>query len=655
MSTLFWKLLKLTPALLGASILFAGSAYARENTAENTVTGSSEIRLTSATNLLENQPTVGNVAAPETIVEQPDSDASPAIVSRSLNDSTQLVENPISETSASALQLSEPSANHVNPTDNMVAQQLPEADNSNTNSSEMLEQIQQYQDLTPGSSSDALDQVTNVNQLSDVRPTDWAYEALRSLVERYGCIAGYPDGTFRGNRAMTRYEFAAGVNACLQQIERLIGTTTENFVTKQDLETLQRLVDEFRTELTALGGRVDQLEGRVAFLEDNQFSTTTKLRGEVIFGIADVFGDELAIPSGAIDVDDDLDPTNDGDDDLELNTIAAYRARLNFETSFTGRDRLRTRLEAANFTEFNRDLTGTNMTRLAFDGDNGGNVEIDELWYRFPLGRNLSVQIDATNGEFYDALVSSVNPLFESSGSGAISRFGRFNPIYRAGSGAGITAAYKLGNALELSVGYLAGDANDPNEKFGLFDGNYAAIAQAVFRAGDFASLGLTYLRSYYRGGDVNVTGSTGSDFARRPFGVDTATSTNSYGIEGNVRFGPLSVGGWVGYQDSEAEAGALQGSDAEAWNWAANAALVDFGTKGSMLGVVFGMPPRNRGNDVVTRRDLDTSYHLEAFYRFRVNPNIAITPGVLVIFNPEHNDANDNIYVGTIRTTFTF
>lgn len=46
-----------------------------------------------------------------------------------------------------------------------------------------------------------MDQVTNVSQLRDVSPEDWAYEALRSLVERYGCIAGYPDGTFRGNLA----------------------------------------------------------------------------------------------------------------------------------------------------------------------------------------------------------------------------------------------------------------------------------------------------------------------------------------------------------------------------------------------------------------------------------------------------------------------
>ena len=60
-----------------------------------------------------------------------------------------------------------------------------------------------------------MDQVTSVTQLSDVQPTDWAFQALQSLVERYGCIAGYPDGTYKGNRAMTRFEFAAGLNACL--------------------------------------------------------------------------------------------------------------------------------------------------------------------------------------------------------------------------------------------------------------------------------------------------------------------------------------------------------------------------------------------------------------------------------------------------------
>jgi uncharacterized protein involved in exopolysaccharide biosynthesis len=41
--------------------------------------------------------------------------------------------------------------------------------------------------------SAGMEQVTSVTQLSDVRPTDWAFQALQSLVERYGCIAGYPD------------------------------------------------------------------------------------------------------------------------------------------------------------------------------------------------------------------------------------------------------------------------------------------------------------------------------------------------------------------------------------------------------------------------------------------------------------------------------
>jgi len=131
--------------------------------------------------------------------------------------------------------------------------------------------------------SDPMGQVTSVSQLRDVSPGDWAYEALRSLVERYGCIAGYPDGTFRGNRAMTRYEFAAGVNACMQQIERLIAGRSE-FPTGE-LETLQRLVQEFEAEIATLGARVDNLEGRTAFLEDNQFSTTTKLFGQAIFGV----------------------------------------------------------------------------------------------------------------------------------------------------------------------------------------------------------------------------------------------------------------------------------------------------------------------------------------------------------------------------------
>jgi hypothetical protein len=65
---------------------------------------------------------------------------------------------------------------------------------------------------------DPLAQITSVSQLSDVQPTDWAFQALQSLVETYGILQGYPDGSFRGDRALTRYEFAAGLNAFLDTI-----------------------------------------------------------------------------------------------------------------------------------------------------------------------------------------------------------------------------------------------------------------------------------------------------------------------------------------------------------------------------------------------------------------------------------------------------
>jgi len=60
------------------------------------------------------------------------------------------------------------------------------------------------------------------------------------------------------------------------------------------------LQEEFAAELATLRGRVDTLEARSAELEANQFSTT-KLTGEVIAAVADVFGDERAVRSGEVE------------------------------------------------------------------------------------------------------------------------------------------------------------------------------------------------------------------------------------------------------------------------------------------------------------------------------------------------------------------
>lgn len=529
---------------------------------------------------------------------------------------------------------------------------------SSASAGEVAGNVTSVSQLAQAQQSENMGQVTSVSQFSDVQPTDWAFQALQSLVERYGCIAGYPNGTYRGNRALTRYEFAAGLNACLDRVNELIATATADLVKKEDLAALQRLQEEFSAELATLRGRVDSLEAKTAELEANQFSTTTKLQGEVIFNIADSFGDKAA----------DRNSNPNDNPDLDSNIAFSDRVRLRLNSSFTGKDQLQIRLQARN-TVSNSGQTGTNMTRLSFDGDNGNDVVVDKLWYRFPLSDALTVKVDANAGEFYDN-INNFNPDLASDARGAIGRYGRFSPIYRqgnGGSGATINFAPKNG-PLSASVGYLAGGGggnvgNIPTDKNGLTDGNFAAIAQLGFQASNSIGVGFTYARTYQNSqGGVNQFDSTGSSLANRPFG-NVPTAASHYGLQANVRASDkLAVGGWVGYADMEAQSGGpgVAGKDATAFYWAANLGLRDFGAKGNLLGVTFGQPPkvtgsRFRGAGGARQIDTDTSYHLETLYRMQLSDNIAVTPGLLVIFNPEHNDNNDTIYVGTLRTTFTF
>ncbi|AFZ06064.1 cyanobacterial porin [Oscillatoria nigro-viridis PCC 7112] len=484
----------------------------------------------------------------------------------------------------------------------------------------------------PAQQSGTMSQVTSVSQLSDVRPTDWAFQALQSLVERYSCIVGYPDGTYRGNRALTRYEFAAGVNACLDNITKLIGSTG-NLVTRDDLAILQRLQEEFAAELATLRGRVDGLEARTAELEANQFSTTTKLAGEVIFAASDTFGD-------AVGTRDDKTVTNFG-----------YRVRLSLLTSFTGRDLLKTRLQAGNIARYDRaTATGTNMARLSYEGGESSNFILEELYYSFPTGN--ATFIVGPLGLDLDEIANTASP-FKSTGTTSISRFGsRSNPaVFRGPQGAGASMTYNFGN-FQATAGYLAGESDAPNPANGrgVADGSFSALGQIGFFSKPF-DLGLTYTRKYNRAGDVNILNSTGSSLANQPFGL-APTASDNFGVQ--VNFKPSSrfqIGGWYGYTKAEQLRGG--NNDATIQNGAITLALADFGRQGNLLGFVFGVPPKVTESDVARNRN--TSYHLEGFYRFQVNDFIAVTPGVYVILNPEHNNRNDDIWVGLLRTTFSF
>ncbi|MGB3651267.1 MAG: iron uptake porin, partial [Rivularia sp. (in: cyanobacteria)] len=481
-----------------------------------------------------------------------------------------------------------------------------------------------------------ISQVTSVSQLSDVQPTDWAFAALQSLVERYGCIAGYPNGTYRGDRALTRYEFAAGLNACLDRVNELITTSTADILSPQDLETLQRLQSEFSAELATLRGRVDALEARTAEIEANQFSTTTKLQGEVAFTLAGAEGD-----------------------DVDAEIVFNNRIRLQLVTSFTGKDRLFTRLTAGNIGNSFQDEIGTNEGRFAFDGPDGNNVVLDRLHYVFPVGDKLTVTTMASLGghHFYaDVFNSGLNT--GGGATGAMSRFAERNPIYRLGlnrNTAGAGFSYKLASAIKIEGGYLAKQGSDPSEKAGLFNGNYSAMGQVVFQPAKRFKLGLTYINGYDPGDGTFAFGGTGTNFANGllPGTPERRINSNSYGVQAQLDLSSkFSIRGWGGYTDVDFN----NGGDAEIWNYALALVFPDFGKKGGLAAIIAGAEPY--AGDISPRPanfQNDTPIHVEALYRYPINDNISITPGIIWLKSPNQNENNDDVFIGALRTTFTF
>ena len=252
------------------------------------------------------------------------------------------------------------------------------------------------------------DQITNISQFGDVQPTDWAYQALNNLVEQYGCVAGYPSGTFKGAKPLSRYEAAALLNSCL---DRVTEATDE----------LKRLAQEFERELGLINGKITGLEKKIGKLEAMQFSTTTKLQGELTYDIGAVsFGGSQYGPStanGAGLTAPNNGGTNatrySGNNNRNWGAVTFnYDLRLNLNTSFTGKDLLYTRLRSGNFA--NSAFNGNPYNLVALDkafgtcptgnaGTNCNNLfQLDRLYYRFPIGQTFTglVGARARNTEF---------------------------------------------------------------------------------------------------------------------------------------------------------------------------------------------------------------------------------------------------------------
>ena len=452
------------------------------------------------------------------------------------------------------------------------------------------------------------EQVTSINQFSDVQPTDWAYQALSNLVARYGCVAGYPNGTYGGGKAMTRYEAAALLNACL---DRVTETTDE----------LRKLLVEFEQELIVLKGRVDGLEAKVGELEATQFSTTTKLKGEVNFMLGGVPGLE----------------TNDGGN--VGNTAFNYDLRLNFDTSFTGKDLLRTRLRSGNF---NSDPFGSSSSLFKLDKaeSTDNTVEIDRLYYQFPVSKSLTLTAGALvrNTEMAwvpTAYKSEILDFFAVAGAPG---------VYNKATGAGVGAQYVGKNGFVAGLNYVAQNGDD--SETGVFDSDGALnfLAQVGYKATNWG-VGVGYRYGSEGTRPRTFNGLLGASGALVDGQESNAIAVNAYWQPTQSGWVP-SISAGYGYNGVSGTVGSTDATNSDSWfvglQWA------DAFVAGNTAGIAVGQAPSAETAGV------SDATLLEFFYKFQVTDNISITPALFYVDNNQRYQDSSK-WGGVIQTKFTF
>lgn len=506
--------------------------------------------------------------------------------------------------------------------------------------------------------------VTSVSQLSDVRPTDWAFTALQSLVERYGCIAGYPDRTYRGNQATSRYEFAAGLNACMDKINEIISAGLADKVSKEDLATLQKLQEEFAAELATLRGRVDALDAKTAKLEAQQFSTTTKLSGLAFFNVTGASGNNaVKTPTGATA--------------STPNVTMSGLVWLTLNTSFTGKDSLITQLAVGNGNSpFNNytplssgffNTTGTPFTDQTA-GASANTFVLRELSYTFPVFDKATLVVGPRVNfyKYFDGIrfIYPWNTTFNSINSTLLTNAKR---------GAGAVFMTPLGDKFDFKIGYLAesnefggGGSSAANPNQGLFGGNNALTAEIGFKPSDAFKLRLLYSRTNLAGNSVTGYGAPGTvggaGFTPSlPGTVGGAVNGQSDVFVANFDW-LVSKGfglfGRYGYGTTNVNLANATSTNVVMQTFQVGAAFPDLFKEGAQAMVSFGMPfnfTTGKSSLISGAGDGGTQYDLELSYIYPLTKNITLVPSAYFIFNPNNFSSNPTIFVGNLQAVFSF
>ena len=613
-----------------------------------------------------------------------------------------------------------------------------------------------------------LDQATSVNQFNDVHPSDWAYQALVRLVRSYGCVAGYPSGLFRGTVAITRFEAAALLSSCLDRVTEVT-------------DELEKLLNEFESELDYVTGSIMLLENRVGVLQANQFSTTTKLQGKATFttGATQAYGtrdgskyiwdydkkhkivkiDGRDSPLGstvnsrswqktrqawrAVHNSDGSFKEKNGKRGTEIikgtdlekhykdirsrkfrdhkswkpdgsgGGVRAYNSqfgaatfnyeqKLNFKTSFTGKDLLYTSLVSGNFCDNAFAGDGVSLAQLSTSKCTENNVELDRLYYKFfvnddelidhsfafvvgPMARNTEAL-----GLWPSAYSRGGAKILEWTGLAGVPS------VYNKATGAMVGAIYrqkvedKGDPSFAFALSYVAENGNESDAALGgIFSENSKGnlLAQAAWggdeygvafgyrygQCGTSLRVGTNFLagNNFNNECDYDVWNWTEKDLNQGDF-VAERSGRESHSFALNGYWVPIESG-WVpsvslGYSRSEITGkGFFEYSPVASQSWFVGLKWDDIFDFGNDLGIAFGQPSFATELEGGYSPD-DSGYLLELYASFHVTDNIQVTPSAFWLSKPMgratanlrgNQDINGGsefgVFGGVIQSVFKF
>ena len=356
-------------------------------------------------------------------------------------------------------------------------------------------------------------------------------------------------------------------------------------------------------EAEVIQARVDGVEAQLEEIQAGAFSSTTTLSGKAAF------------VTGYVDDDTETDS-----DKVTMN----YMYQLNMNSSFTGEDLLYTRLKAGNFTKDGRFVDKYNGTFLSAGKDGGGEIKVDKIWYQFPVGDNLQVWVGPAIENYYmlasaPSIYKPVTKQFALGGNAS---------TYGSSTSAGLGAAWTQSvddpsdGRFAVSVNYT-GKEGDTDATKGLFDGDSKSFLLTKVEYGTPQwQVSAAYANK--------PNGSTYDGYYHTKAGKTYSKDLTSIGLRAYWK--PETSGSipqvQVGYDIASVDDAAVGDPD-EMTAWMVGLGWTDLFVDGNRAGVAFGSRQAATSYNGAGSDPAEDNTVWEAYYSFKVNDGVTITPAI--------------------------